>query len=107
MKLNWANRITITRILLIVPFVICMLKINQPTLSDSGRDAMRYTAILIFLVMATSDALDGFLARKKGQITRLGSFLDPTADKLLMTCACLLLASKRAGVEGFQLPPTF
>lgn len=106
MKLNWANRITILRILLIVPFVSCMLKTNDPALSVSVRNAMRYISTVIFLVMAGSDAVDGYLARRKGQTTRLGSFLDPTADKLLITCACLLLASQRAGVEGFLLPPT-
>jgi len=106
MKFSWANRITIFRILLIIPFVSCMLKINDPALGVAGRDAMRYVSIAVFLVMAASDVLDGFLARRTGEITRLGSFLDPMADKLLMTCACLLLTSQRAGIEGFRLPPT-
>ncbi len=102
MKLNWANRLTIIRILLIVPFVSCMLKINEP---DRG-ELMRYIAFAIFMFMAISDGLDGYLARVKRQITSLGSFLDPVADKLLMSCACLLLASQRSGVEGFRLPST-
>jgi cardiolipin synthase len=67
---------------------------------------MRYIAFAIFLFMAVSDGLDGYLARVKRQITSLGSFLDPVADKLLMSCACLLLASERSGIEGFRLPPT-
>ena len=106
MYLNWANRITIVRILLLVPFVSCMLKINDATLSELTQSGMRYAAILIFFAMAASDVVDGYLARKKGQVTKLGSFLDPLADKLLMTCACLLLASHRGGVQGFPLPPT-
>ncbi len=106
MKLNWATRITIVRILLIVPFVSCMLKINDPELSLALRRLMRYISIAVFLVMAVSDAIDGYLARKRNQITKLGAFLDPIADKLLMTCACLLLSSQRAHVEGFLLPPT-
>ncbi|MDD5065130.1 MAG: CDP-alcohol phosphatidyltransferase family protein [Phycisphaerae bacterium] len=106
MKLSWASRITIVRILLIIPFVICMLKINNPALSESAQDAMRYVATFIFLIMATSDAIDGFLARRNKQITKLGAFLDPTADKLLMTSACLLLASQQGHVEGFLLPLT-
>ena len=106
MYLNWANRVTIGRILLVVPFVSCMLKTNDPALTEIMRHAMRYVAILIFFVMAASDVLDGYLARRKKQTTRLGSFLDPMADKLLITCACLLLASQRAGIEGFRLPPT-
>jgi len=106
MKLSWASRITILRILLIIPFVSFMLKINDPVLSPHARYAMRYVSIVIFLSMAVSDAIDGYLARRKKQITKLGAFLDPLADKLLMTCACLLLASQRGHVEDFLLPPT-
>ncbi len=106
MKLNWANRITILRIFLIIPFVSCMLKINDADLSYPMRDTMRHIAILIFFTMAVSDGVDGYLARTKKQITRLGALLDPIADKLLITCACLLLASRRGHVNGFLLPPT-
>ncbi|MBA7652550.1 CDP-diacylglycerol--glycerol-3-phosphate 3-phosphatidyltransferase [subsurface metagenome] len=106
MKLSWASRITILRILLIIPFVSFMLKINDPALSLNARNAMRYVSIIIFLAMAVSDVIDGYLARRKKQITKLGAFLDPLADKLLMTCACLLLASQRGHVGDFLLPPT-
>ena len=106
MKLSWANRFTILRILLIVPFVSCMLKINDPELTEALRNAVRYCATVIYLFMAISDALDGYFARKKKQVTSLGSFLDPVADKLLITSACLLLTSQRGHVEDFLLPPT-
>ena len=90
--------------MLIPVFVILMLKINDPVI-DCGT-AIRYAALAVFLIMVASDVLDGYIARKSKQITRLGSFLDPMADKLLMTCACLLLASTRAAVGDFKLPPT-
>jgi len=84
-----------------------MLKINDTAqLNEAMRDAMRYAATVIFLVMAFSDALDGYLARRNKQITKLGAFLDPVADKLLITSACLLLISQRGHVEGVLLPPT-
>ena len=104
--LNWATRITIVRMLLIAPFVSLMLKTNDPALSSGPQNALRYMAILLFLIMAVSDGIDGYLARRKNQTTKLGAFLDPIADKLLMTCACLLLASQRGQVSGFPLPPT-
>lgn len=104
--LNWATRITTVRMLLIAPFVSLMLKTNDPSINESLRNAMRYLAILVFLLMAVSDGIDGYLARRRNQITRLGAFLDPLADKLLMVCACLLLASQRGHVPGFLLPPT-
>ncbi len=102
MTLNHANKITILRILLIAPFVICMLKDEHPTLGVP----MRYISLLLFLIMAFSDAYDGYIARKKKQITQLGSFLDPMADKLLMACACVLLSIDKTAVPGFRLPPT-
>lgn len=100
MVLTWANQITILRILLIAPFVICMLKSNE---TDTGF-VYRYIALAIFMVMCISDALDGYMARVKKQVTKLGSFLDPLADKLLMTCACILLATTKTAVTGFKLP---
>ena len=100
LKIGLANQITIVRILLIAPFVICMLKINEKSLGNMER----YLAMVIFAIMAISDYVDGYLARKRNMATRLGAFLDPLADKLLITCACLLLASQRAAVEGFRLP---
>jgi cardiolipin synthase len=84
-----------------------MLKINDTEqLSESMRVAMRYAATALFFVMAFSDVLDGYLARRTKQVTKLGAFLDPVADKLLITSACLLLLSQRGQVEGVLLPPT-
>jgi len=102
MGLTLANRITILRVLFIVPFVILMFNTHV----DKYGNSMRYAAFVIFVLMAVSDGIDGYLARKKGQATKLGSFLDPMADKLLMTCALLLLSSQRAGIQGFILPIT-
>jgi len=105
-KLSWPTRITLARILLIVPFIGCMLNTHDPELSQATRNLLRYAAIVIFVSMALSDALDGYLARHRHQITKLGAFLDPLADKLLITSASLLLVSHGGHVEGFQLPIT-
>ena len=102
MFLTLANQITILRILLIFPFVICLLKTGHPHYGPWIRGG----AILIFVVMAFSDALDGYLARKQKQITALGAFLDPMADKLMITCASIVLCVPQTAVEGFQLPLT-
>jgi cardiolipin synthase (CMP-forming) len=106
MKLSWANRITVLRILLIVPFISLMLKINDSGFNESTHTAMRLAAVVIFVIMAVSDGVDGYLARRKNQITQLGMFLDPLADKLLISSASILLASKTGHINGFPLPVT-
>jgi len=100
MYLTAANQITILRVLLIFPFVICLLQTNHPDYGNWYRGG----AIVIFLVMAVSDAVDGYLARVKKQVSALGTFLDPMADKLMITCASVILCVPQTAVEGFQLP---
>lgn len=82
MNLSWIpNAICIVRILLIVPFVASLF---------SGA----YTTALVLIVVAgLSDGLDGFLARTFDWRTRLGSLLDPAADKLLVFSAFVSLAT--------------
>lgn len=100
MYLTLANQITILRILLIFPFVICLLNTGNP---DYGY-WIRWVGVLIFIIMAVSDALDGYLARKHKQVTALGAFLDPMADKLMITCASLILSVEHTAIEGFLVP---
>lgn len=90
--LGWPNRITLCRLLLIGPFVVCLLNLNEP-----GRAWVRWLSVGIFGLMATSDMLDGYLARRLQDESPLGRFLDPLADKLLITVAVLFL-----GVRGLE-----
>jgi cardiolipin synthase len=83
-----------------------MININDPQLSVATRHLLRYAALAVYVFMALTDALDGYVARHHHQVTKLGTFLDPVADKLLITSACLLLVSERGHVEDFLLPPT-
>jgi len=85
-------------VLLVAPFV--MLIINQ----QSHAPYARYAALAIFVVTALSDLLDGVLARRLNQKTRLGAILDPLADKVLLICATVLLALPATCVPGSQLP---
>ncbi len=99
-RLSLPNRVTVTRVLLIVPFVVLLFYQNKPDWVYWAR----YGALAIFAIMAISDGVDGYLARKTGQRSRLGYFLDPLADKLLITTACILLAIKSTSVPGARLP---
>jgi len=96
-KLSWPNRITVTRILLIGPFVLCLLHLQEERWT-------RHVAAAIFLVMAASDALDGWLARRLQDCTRLGGILDPIADKILITCAMIMLGYEGTSVPGKKIP---
>lgn len=98
--LTWPNRITLSRIILIAPFVVCVLSIQDPVWGTAARRG----ALGILVAMAISDVLDGFLARRLHEETPLGKFLDPLADKLLMVCAVVLLARQNTSVVGCILP---
>ena len=83
-SLNLPNFITLTRILLIPVFVVLFA---TPTPNRS------LSAGLVFVVAAVTDLLDGYLARRNGQVTTLGKLLDPIADKLLVLSALILLVN--------------
>jgi cardiolipin synthase len=78
--INIPNILTVIRILLVPLFIIFLLK------------DMFHFALLVFTVAAISDGLDGLFARYLDQRTLLGAYLDPLADKLLLTSAFIVLA---------------
>ena len=79
MVLTYANQLTILRMLFVPCFVILLIY-DHPK-----------AATTLFLIAAVTDGLDGLLARKLQQKTVLGSFLDPMADKILLTAAFVTL----------------
>lgn len=83
-SINVPNLLTLTRILLIPVFVVLFAT------PDPGRSI---TAAIVFVVAAVTDLLDGYLARRSGQVTKLGKLLDPIADKLLVLSALILLVN--------------
>jgi CDP-diacylglycerol--glycerol-3-phosphate 3-phosphatidyltransferase len=58
-------------------------------------DFYRYIALGVLLIIGVSDILDGYLARKRGETTNFGKYLDPIADKLILIIACILLSSDK------------
>lgn len=82
LKFTLANIITISRLFLAPVFLVCIL-IDSPT-------AVSWS-VIIYLVAALTDWLDGYLARKFGEVTSHGVFLDPLADKVLTTSAFIAL----------------
>ncbi len=91
--MNLANRITLARVVLIPVFLVVLLgefpeAIPAP---DWWRAAQPWLAALIFIALAASDAVDGYVARSRNQVTTFGKFIDPLADKLLVTAALVAL----------------
>ena len=84
--MNLPNAITVGRVLLVPVFL---------AVAFGDSNAARVAAFVLFLVASLSDLVDGYLARRNNQITRLGQFLDPTADKLLIGAALVALVAQR------------
>ena len=84
MKMNLANKLTILRIFMVPVFMVFLLH------QIPGGD---YIAAFVFILAAITDSLDGYIARSRNQITNFGKFMDPLADKLLVSAALISLAS--------------
>lgn len=100
-RLNWPNRITLARVLLVFPFTYCLLNLHDPATAW-----LRWAAVGLFAVSAASDFVDGYLARRLRDESPLGKFLDPLADKLLVTVALLILTIKGVPAATHPLPGT-
>lgn len=88
MKLNLANILTLFRIAAIPVVVICFY---------SQMPHARPIAAILFGVAAVTDMVDGWVARRYGQTSRFGEFLDPVADKLMVSIVLVMLVQAQAG----------
>jgi cardiolipin synthase (CMP-forming) len=91
-RMNLANKITISRILLIPFFIALILYLKWEI------------ALFVFILAALSDALDGYIARATKQRTELGEILDPIADKLLILSAFICLSVVKNPALPVQIP---
>lgn len=85
--MNLPNSITLSRICSI-PLLIWILSSSRFNSLDGQQELL---ASALFIAAAITDGIDGYLARKRGQITTMGMLLDPLADKLLIAAAFILL----------------
>ncbi len=87
-----ANQITITRILMIPVFVLFCIYYGRGIETGDVKEWQRWAAITTFLLASASDGLDGWVARHWGQRSKLGTILDPIADKGLLLTAIITLS---------------
>jgi len=107
--MNLPNKLTILRILLVPVFMLIIVPIPQWIVDSSLLGVINpqlvsinnfiynygnYVAALLFILASSTDALDGYIARKTKQITKFGKFLDPIADKLLVSAALIALVER-------------
>ena len=108
--MNLPNKITISRIFLVPLFMIFVIPIPDATVNfqllSFLKDEMlsvnnfinnygSYVAAVIFILAASTDGVDGYIARKHKLVTAFGKFLDPIADKLLITAALIALVQQQ------------
>jgi CDP-diacylglycerol---glycerol-3-phosphate 3-phosphatidyltransferase len=85
--MNWANRLTISRLLLTIVFVVAL---NSPW--HYGRTC----ALLIFLIAGLTDFIDGEIARRYAWVTNFGKLMDPLVDKIMIAAAFISLVPLKA-----------
>ncbi len=83
---NLPNIITMARILFVPLFIWTLVEFNNP------ESPLRWISVLTFIIIMSSDGVDGAIARKRGLITNLGKLLDPIADKALLGGALVTLS---------------
>ena len=86
------NKITIARIGLIPVFVMLALSSGRSVAAHAPQEWLRWAAITVFIVAAASDGIDGYIARRYNQMSRLGVILDPIADKGLLLSGVITLS---------------
>lgn len=93
--MNLANKLTLLRVILIPFFIVCFyipnLVVNTISVNNYLIPYANLLGLVIFLLAAITDFIDGYIARKYNMITDFGKFMDPLADKLLVTAALLIL----------------
>ena len=95
-KMNLPNKLTIFRVILILPFVLLLLGGHHEwgwfrAIFGGILEYVDYIGLAIFIIASLTDLVDGKIARKYNMVTNFGKFMDPLADKLLVSAAMIAL----------------
>jgi CDP-diacylglycerol--glycerol-3-phosphate 3-phosphatidyltransferase len=90
--LTLATKVTLARIMGIPAFILLLVYYTMGLARGESHEIQRIAALMVFLAVSATDALDGYLARSRGEVTALGRVLDPLADKALLLSGLIILA---------------
>lgn len=94
MHISLANKITFVRIIGVAVFVLLLLYLRTAVQTGAAHtETLRLAGLALFVVLILTDALDGYIARRRNEETELGSVLDPFADKALFIVSFVILSS--------------
>ena len=102
--LTLANKITIVRILCVPIFILLLVYYVQALKHGEPSETQRWAALVIFTLVAVTDALDGYFARARNEVTKMGRVLDPLADKALLLSGLILLTRPSIAALSPQIP---
>ena len=105
--MTFATKLTVLRLLLVPVFAFLATSYGLSTAAGTPDETLRWTAFWVFVTAAATDGIDGLIARHFNQISELGAFLDPIADKALMLSTLLILTFFDWGVEDCRIPLWF
>jgi len=95
MKLNLSNILTLSRIL-VIPIIVVLIYLKSPFYG--------WIAFVLFCIAGITDYFDGYFARIRNEVSNLGTFLDPIADKLLVAAVILILTAKEVITDWETIP---
>ncbi|MCL1843759.1 MAG: CDP-diacylglycerol--glycerol-3-phosphate 3-phosphatidyltransferase [Defluviitaleaceae bacterium] len=98
--MNLPNKITLLRVCLIPAFLFVYLAQPFYDVSTHGEIINAWFALVLFVIAAVTDAIDGYLARKLGLVTNFGKLMDPLADKLLVCSAFIAFTATNSALVG-------
>lgn len=102
--MTFASKITITRILMVPVFAVMAIAYGQSVANGVPDESLRWWALGLFITAASSDGIDGWVARHFNQMSKFGAFIDPIADKALLLTGVVTLSLVDWGRDGWHLP---
>ena len=102
--MTFASKITIARICLVPVYVALAFYYGHSVKSGQPDESLRWWALGVFVLAASSDGIDGWVARRFNQCSKFGAYIDPIADKALLLAGVITLSLVDWGAPGWRLP---